>query len=72
MTLIKFLALFLLVLYALAGCASQPIEGESEIITLRTGQRCEVNNGIIIGCERNNRKYAETVGDIEVIVGEKE
>jgi len=65
------LALVVLVVFMLDGCVSAPV-GESEIITLRTGQRCEVQGGKIIGCERNNRKYAETVGDIEAIVGEKQ
>lgn len=58
---------------SLFGCASAPVSSpDDEIITLRTGQRCAINDGKIIGCERNNRIYAETVQDIEAIVGEQD
>ena len=58
---------------SLFGCASAPSDADitdSDIITLRTGQQCAIKDGKILGCQRNNRLYAETVQDIEAIVGD--
>ena len=56
---------------SLFSCASTPT-GEPERIQLRSGQWCEIHGSKIVGCERNNRKFAETVQDIEAIVGEQD
>jgi hypothetical protein len=53
---------------SLFGCASAPT-GEPERIQLRSGQWCEIHGSKIVGCERNNRRFAETAQDIEAIVG---
>ena len=74
------------VVFGLFGCSTQPkamepllsyeelssmiVVTKREFVTLRTGQVCEVKDGKIVACERNPSIYAETVEDIEAIVGE--
>lgn len=61
---------------SLVSCASKPgtliVHSEEEaasrnLIVLRTGQTCEVENMKIVACERNTFRYAETKHDIEAM-----